>query len=311
MNTRTEQLIESWFSNTLSEAEGTELRQLLANDPAAAAEFAWQQSLSRAVRNGGLGNEPLRIKLNELERGFRFRKVMLRMAAVAAAIAVLIVAIWWVNSPGPQRGSDQAGTPVDTIQSLKVNPPEQNPSSAREVSPQENADQDKINAEKEMQRQRDEQAQRRAQRDSLRLDVVANFRHFRNETEFNTAGGVAKEKEMAMNAFMLYDKKEYGQAALAFKPVVEANPADYQNQFYYGVSLLGSQQYETAAKVFRLTAGQESAYQTRAKYYLGLAYTGAGEYKTARQAFQDYLSAPDNRQFKSLAEEMLKILPQQ
>lgn len=314
MDTRTEQLIESWFANMLSEAEAAELRQRLANDPDAAAEFAWQQSLAQAVRSGGLGNDPLHIKLHELERRFRFRRVIFQIAAVAAAIAALIVAIWLINPPGPQHNEDQIAAIEDTLQNPGFIPqetvPTQNPPS-EELSPKEQLTQDSIQAEKAMQQQRKQQAKRRAQQDSLRLDVIAHFQHFRNDTEFNNAGGTGKEKEMAMNAFILYDKKDYRQATQAFKSVVAANPADVQYQFYYGVALLGDQQYESAAKVFRLVTEQESNYQTQAKYYLGLANTGTGQYKAARQAFQDYLAAPDNRQFKDLAEKMLKKLPTQ
>lgn len=315
MDTRTEQLIESWFANTLSEAEATELRQLLANDPEAAAEFAWQQSLANAIHTGGLANDPLNIKLQKLGRRFRFRRVMFQIAAVAAAITALIVAVWLINPPGPEPIADQGVTTGDTMQNPGFIPqetaPPQNPPSTTEISPQERLKQDEIQAEKAMQRQREEQAKRRAQRDSLQLEVVAHFRHFRNNTDLNTAGGVDKEKEMAMNAFVLYDKKDYKQAARAFKPLVAANPANLEYQFYYGVALLGDQQYEAAAKVFRLVTEQESDYQLHAKYYLGLANTGAGEYNLARQAFQDYLSAPNNRQFKDMSENMLKKLPSQ
>lgn len=50
MNTRAEQLIESYFANALQEPDVRELRQLLANDPEAAAEFQWQQRLAAGDR---------------------------------------------------------------------------------------------------------------------------------------------------------------------------------------------------------------------------------------------------------------------
>lgn len=312
MNTRTEHLIESWFANTLSEAEAAELRQILANDPEAAAEFAWQQSLSHAVRNASLETDALRIKLRDLERRFRFRRIMLQLTALAAVILALVVDVWFM---GPQSGGgSQIAATQDTLENPGFIPQAPLPSHdtlpAEDTKPPRADEQDKQQAEKALQQQRDQQRKQRALRDSLRLEVIANFRHFNNKTEFNTAGGVDKEKELAMNAFILYDQKNYAQAVQAFKPVVASAPGNMEYQFYYGVALLGNREYETAAEVFQQVVAQTGNYQTHAKFYLGLANTGAGRYQAARQAFQGYLEAPNNRQFKILAEKMLQQLPQ-
>ncbi|MCE7923888.1 MAG: hypothetical protein DYG98_12585 [Haliscomenobacteraceae bacterium CHB4] len=315
MNTRTEHLIESWFAHSLSEAEAAELRQILANDPEAAAEFAWQQSLSHAVRNASLETEAIRVKLREAERRFRFRRIMLQLTALAAVILALLVAVWFINRPDLPYGSD---SPIAATQDTQENPgfipqappPLRDSFPAENTKPQHPDEQDKQQAEKALQQQRDQQRKQRALRDSLRLDVIANFRHFNNKTEFNTAGGIDEEKEMAMNAFILYDQKDYAKAVKAFKPVVASAPGNMEYQFYYGVSLLGNREYEAAAKVFQQVSSQTGNYQTQAKFYLGLSNTGTGQYQAARQAFQAYLDAPNNRQFKVLAENMLQKLPQ-
>jgi|GEM_PF-3072297 len=307
MNTRTEQLIEAWFANTLSENEASELRQLLATDPEVAAEFAWQQSLARAVRTGKLGNDSIHNRLNEVERRFRFRQLTFRILAIAAAVSMLVVAIWFFNRPGPAPDEVADISQRDTLET-KPQPVVTTPQDSALLQ-KEALEREKQAAEKELQRQKAEQQRLRKLRDSLKIEVVANFQHFMNDSEFNAAGGVEEGKKMAKEAFILYDDKKYPQAATAFKSVLQNDPANNQYQFFYAISLLGAQQYPAAASILQSLTKQEGDYQTPSKYYLGLALTGAGKYKEARQAFQDYLKAPNNRQFNSLTKTMLSKLP--
>ena len=51
MDNRTDNLLELYFANELSETEAVELRTLLDNDPEAAAEFKWQQQIAGATRH--------------------------------------------------------------------------------------------------------------------------------------------------------------------------------------------------------------------------------------------------------------------
>jgi tetratricopeptide (TPR) repeat protein len=99
MDTRTEQLIELFFANDLSETETQELRSLLANNPAAAAEFSWQQSLAGRVSRLSLAGS---IQNEQWKQASRppFRQVTMwkKMLAAAAAIAVLVTA-WILLSP--------------------------------------------------------------------------------------------------------------------------------------------------------------------------------------------------------------------
>lgn len=308
MNTRTEQLIEAWFANTLSENEASELRQLLATDPEVAAEFAWQQSLAHTVRTGKLGNDSIHDRLHEVERRFRFRHLTFRILAIAAAVSMLVVATWFLNRPAPVSDQVSDTSQKDTLET-KPQPVVTTPQDSALLQ-KEALEREKQAAEKELQRQKAEQQRLRKLRDSLNIEVVANFQHFMNDSEFNAAGGVEEGKKLAKEAFILYDDKKYPQAAAAFKSVLQNDPANNQYQFFYAVSLLGAQQYDAATRSFRTLTKQESDYQTPSKYYLGLALTGAGRYKEARQAFQDYLATPNNRlQFKSQANKMLSKLP--
>lgn len=99
MNTRTEHLIESFFANDLSEPETQELRSLLANDPAAVAEFKWQQRLAGQVGTLTLSGSIQNAAWRQAARP-PFRQVTMwrKALAAAAAIAVLVVA-WIVLSP--------------------------------------------------------------------------------------------------------------------------------------------------------------------------------------------------------------------
>ena len=99
MNTRTEQLIELFYANDISETETLELRSVLANDPAAKAEFKWQQQLAGKVSQLSLSGSIQNAGWKEATKP-PFRKVTMwpKMMAAAAAIALLVVA-WVLFSP--------------------------------------------------------------------------------------------------------------------------------------------------------------------------------------------------------------------
>jgi hypothetical protein len=246
---------------------------------------------------------------------------MLQVAAVAAAITALVIATWLINPPGPPPGEGQIAGIGDTLQNPGFIPqetaPPPNPPSNTEVSPQEQLDQDEMQAEEALRRQQEEQRKKRLLRDSIQQEVVANFRHFKNISRFNAAGGVEEDEEMAMHAFALYNESAemeatYKKTVEAFKPIVEADPGNMENRFYYGVALLGDKQFAPAANAFQPVTEKQGKYQIPATFYLGMALSGAEQYKAGRKAFQDYLNAPNNnRQFKELAESMLKKLPPQ
>ncbi len=106
MNHRTEQLIESYFANMLTDVEQGELKAILAEDTKAAAEFAWQQGLAQQVSKlslaKGIKNEPWR---DAAKPPFRTVSMYTKAFAAAAAIAVLIVA--YIFIPGTNAESSQ------------------------------------------------------------------------------------------------------------------------------------------------------------------------------------------------------------
>lgn len=106
MNHRTEQLIESYFANMLTDVEREELKSTLAADPAAAAEFAWQQSLARQISKRSLTQGIKNDQWREAAKPpFRNISMYKKVLAAAAAIALLIVA--YVFIPDPDAGSTQ------------------------------------------------------------------------------------------------------------------------------------------------------------------------------------------------------------
>ena len=100
MNTRAEQLIESYFANALQEPDVRELRQLLANDPEAAAEFQWQQRLAAGTNNlslsGSIRNQTFKTAARP---PFRQVSIWKKALSAAATVALLAVAYWFINRP--------------------------------------------------------------------------------------------------------------------------------------------------------------------------------------------------------------------
>ena len=110
MNTRTDQLIESYFSNTLTETEAGALRELLTNDPEAAREFDWRQRLAGEVNklslSDGIQNPTWK---NSLQPPFRRPMIpWQRVLSAAAAIALLGVAYWFFTRPDKPAQTLQA-----------------------------------------------------------------------------------------------------------------------------------------------------------------------------------------------------------
>ncbi len=320
MENNYERLLEAYFAGNLSQAEQTKMKTLLASDPDFAAEFAWRQEVARAVRTGA-EKDPTYLKLKELERRFRFRKLTLQISAAAAALILLILAVKFAPSIFESKN------PIATTQdSLFQKPAPALPNPVIQNSAAEKFKQDSIEAAEKMKEQeRKEQEERlnkkklqaAIQKAAIQKEIFANLEHYPNTSLYNNAAGV-KTKDplttLAMQAYGLYNDKAYKQAAQIFKRVVEADPANVENQFYYGFSLLADKQFAAAAAAFQVTAtGEQSIYQASAKFYIGMAHSGAGEFKAGRQAFQDYLAEPPSkiRQFKGLAENMLKKLPSQ
>lgn len=93
MDNRTETLLELYYANELSETDAVELRQLLDNDPEAAAEWKWQQQIAQATRQMKLEapktspKQPLRIL------------IWSSLAAAAALAAWAVATIFMPQQP--------------------------------------------------------------------------------------------------------------------------------------------------------------------------------------------------------------------
>jgi tetratricopeptide (TPR) repeat protein len=108
MEDRTERLFESYFANELSAEQAQELRDILAKDPEAEAEFAWQQRIASHTKSlslaGSIENHAWR---EATKPPFRTVSIWRQAMAAAAAIAVLVVAYTIIKDAGTKAPTQQ------------------------------------------------------------------------------------------------------------------------------------------------------------------------------------------------------------
>lgn len=303
MENKTEHLLEAYFSNALTSGEAAEVKTLLSDDPAFAAEFAWRKSVSQAVRFG-MENDPLKTQLREMERRFRLRRIMLRGAVAVLVIVAVVTAILLLSrSSTPEQDPSEQKGKNDTLN--KIAPIPANPGQAAAPLPEAlppGSPAPTI--------QTDQTQQQAAKKELLaqRAMVDTAFFLYPNLSGLNSAGGVEEEKEMAMDAFMLYDDADYAQAAKAFDALVKIDPDNLEYRFYHGVSLLGYKQFAPAERALVQVTRQQSKYQTPAKFYLGLAQIGNGRYEQGRRSLLDYLASETDEKYRAKARKVLDAM---
>lgn len=249
MENRADQLLEAYFANTLTESEALELQQLVANDPAIAAELAFQQRIAAAAQSKSLSdsiqdtawravaNKPFPSGAVKVKMGSRYA------FALAAALALMIVAYLFMQPP------------------------------------------------------------------SLQTIVADNAKAYPNKMKFKSLGKEAETvSPEVIRAFQLYDNQNYSATALALQPVVAANLDRVDYRFYWGVSLLKSNQYPAAVSALTPATQGQHEYQVPALYYLGLACAGSGDHACARQNLKAYLDSPDGVTFRTQAKAVLDKL---
>ncbi|MCW5924152.1 MAG: tetratricopeptide repeat protein [Saprospiraceae bacterium] len=320
MENRYEHLLEAYFANTLNEAEKQEIKILLATDTEFAAEFAWQQSLARSIRTQ-TEKDPFDQKLKELERRFRFKRLILQITAIAASIALIIFAylsIPPVAEPNKEQVLQNQQERMGKAEEPSIQPAPNTTTAPDANQAQEQAEKERQQAERMMQQQRRQQLENARQDSLLRQKMVANFEYFGNESEYNTAGSASDSKQLALIAFAIYNdilkgEDKHKEAVAAFKKLVAVSPDNSEFQFYYGIALLGNKQYKEAIEPFDKVSRDDNTnenYQTNAFYYLGMAHAGTGNYSKARAAFQKYLDMGGaNKRFGKKASAMIEQLP--
>jgi tetratricopeptide (TPR) repeat protein len=101
MEDRTERLFESYFANEISAAQAQELRDILAKDSEAAAEFAWQQRIASHTKSLSLAGSIENAAWREATKPpFRTVNIWRQAMAAAAAVAVLVVAYIFIQPFG-------------------------------------------------------------------------------------------------------------------------------------------------------------------------------------------------------------------
>lgn len=108
MENRAEHLLESYFANALTPAEATELKSMAASDPGVAAELAFQRQVAHTLQSGslsdGIQNSEWRAAAQKPFPGGAIKTSMFPryFYAMAAAIALLIAAYWFITPPSLQ-----------------------------------------------------------------------------------------------------------------------------------------------------------------------------------------------------------------
>ena len=229
MDTRTEQLIEAFFANELSTTETRDLRGRLANDPEAAAEFAWQQRLA-----GQVGKLSLRdgIQNNTWKEAAKppFRQVTMwpRMLAAAAAIALLIVAALFIFPPG-------GASPENAVADNFVHYPNKMP--FKSLGGQDKSDDQVPPAVLEAFRLYDDPA--RAREAAAALAGIAAA--YPDRLEYRFYQGVA-----------LLADRQYAPAARALQPVADSDNSYKTASFYYlGLAYAGMGEKEQARRALQ------------------------------------------------------------
>lgn len=114
-------------------------------------------------------------------------------------------------------------------------------------------------------------------------------------------------------ALLAYDRRDYPAAAAAFEqyrsaPLTEPAPATApQIQLYYGISLLGANQPETAQTVLASLL-TDATYGHPAEWYHALALLRAGQTTAAHTALQG-IAADQSSPFQAQAKDLLTLIP--
>lgn len=144
---------------------------------------------------------------------------------------------------------------------------------------------------------------------TLQTIVADNAKAYPNKMKFKSLGKEAEAvSPEVLRAFELYDNQNYSETALALQPLVAANLDRVDYRFYWGVSLLKSNQFPAAVTALTPATQGQHEFQVPALYYLGLACAGSGDHVCARQNLKAYLDSPDGITFRSQAKAVLDEL---
>lgn len=249
MENRAEYLLELHFSNSLTETEAKELKQLAANDPSIAEEIAFQHRLASSMHSGALVNSIQNQAWREAAtKPFPNGALKIRMwsgyaIATAAAITLFIVARLALQTP-------------DLMTVVKEN--------------------------------------------TMEYPNTMAFKSLSNEA--------TRYPSEVIQAFALYDQKNYAKAATALEGIANTYPEESDYRFYWGVALVHDKQFDKAILVLTPLVQSQAEKNIPARYYLGLACAGKADKDCAHQNLQSYVDSPEGVTYRENARAVLEKL---
>jgi tetratricopeptide (TPR) repeat protein len=91
-----------------------------------------------------------------------------------------------------------------------------------------------------------------------------------------------------------FSEKNYPSAAESFRQFLMTDPDEIPVLFFYAVSLMALEEYDTAQPVLTEIQSQESVYRNAAKWYLGLLYLRKEDHEKARTLFEELKNGANN-----------------
>ncbi len=101
--------------------------------------------------------------------------------------------------------------------------------------------------------------------------------------------------ENIVEAVIKFQQKDFNEASVLFKKILEKDNSNIAVWFYYGISNIETQNYDNSIKAFKTIIKQnDNLYIEHAEWYLGLCYLKDNQKDNAVDQFLIVASNPDN-----------------
>jgi tetratricopeptide (TPR) repeat protein len=125
-----------------------------------------------------------------------------------------------------------------------------------------------------------------------KLSDDAIFSEFYNSANVidQTRGG-----QDLVEAVVRFQQKDFSEASLLFKSILEKDKSNIAAQFYYGISNIETKHYDNAINAFNTIINQnDNLYVEHAEWFLGLCYLKNNQHDKAVRQFKTVAVNPDN-----------------